>query len=46
MEAAVVEKVQQEEKFINPVSDGQKWPECDTTGRIDYWELLAELRIG
>ena len=46
MEAAVVEEVQQEQQFITQVSDGQKWPERDTTGRIDYWELLAELRIG
>ena len=46
MEQQLSAEAQQEcPQILNTVNVG-KTPKSETTGNVDYWELLAELRIG
>ena len=38
-------EVQQENQVLNNLDFG-KAPESETTGNVDFWDLLVELRIG
>lgn len=39
-------EIQQENQPVLNMVDFGKTPKSETTGNVDYWELLAELRIG
>lgn len=46
MEQQQSSEIQQENQPVLKTVDFGKMQKSETTGNVDYWELLAELRIG